>query len=134
MSTANVIVVKFNEILGVPVVEGVTFELGTADKELHQFYKLINTDIIEHLTVEINGKKYDLWFDEEGKFKRNAPLYPLSHNGKIYDIIMGNIVVTKSTRGGKVKGIPNNEWDSLKKALEEKAYEALREVSKMINK
>ena len=42
MSTANVIVVKFNEILGVPVVEGVTFELGTADKELHQFYKLIN--------------------------------------------------------------------------------------------
>ena len=90
-----------------------------------------STDIIEHLSVEINKRKYDLWFDEEGKFKRNAPLYPLSYNGKIYDVIMGNIVVTKS-RNGKTEGIPDKEWDSLKKALEEKAYEALRAVSKMI--
>ena len=133
MENANVMVVRFNEALMAPVVEGVTFEIGDSNKELAQFYKLIHTDIVEHLSVKINKRKYDLWFDEEGKFKRNAPLYPLSYNGKIYDVIMGNIVVTKS-RNGRTEGIPDKEWDSLKKALEEKAYEALREVSKMINK
>ena len=133
MENANVMVVSFNKALMMPVVEGVTFEIGVSKKELDQFYKLIHTDIVEHLSVNINGKMYDLWFDEEGKFKKNAPLYPLSDNGKIYDVIMGNIVVTKS-KNGEIEGIPDKEWDSLKKALEEKAYEALREVSKMINK
>ena len=133
MENANVMVVSFNKALMMPVVEGVTFEIGVSKKELDQFYKLIHTDIVEHLSVNINGKMYDLWFDEEGKFKKNAPLYPLSDNGKIYDVIMGNIVVTKS-KNCEIEGIPDKEWDSLKKALEEKAYEALREVSKMINK
>lgn len=131
MKTVNVLVITFNKKLLIPVVEGVTFDIGDDNKELEQFYKLINTDIVEHLSVEINGKEYDLWFDEEGKFKKNVPLYPIYYNNQLIDVVMGNIVVTKSFEGN-VKGIPNEEWDDLQKALEEKAVKAIKEFRKLV--
>ena len=117
----NVIVMKNvfikNEVCPfTPVVEGVTFD---TEDSLQNLYKLINTDIVEHLEVDVNGKRYDFWFDEEGKLKEGTtPTYPLFYNGKLYDVIFGNIVVTKTNEEGETIGIPDEEFDSLMKDLE----------------
>ena len=107
-----------------PVVEGVTFD--TTDS-LQNLYKLINTDIVEHLNVKVNDKEYDFWFDEEGKLKEGVkPTYPLFYNEKLYDIIFGNIVVTKSDEEGEITGIPDEEFDSLVKSLEKELLKLVK--------
>lgn len=58
---------------------------------------LINCDIVEHITLVINGKQFDGWVDDIGKLKHGLPenLWLEQYNCPI----VGNLLITK---GGDV--------------------------------
>ena len=89
---------------GLPEVE--TFEL---EKDtLHQMYRLIECDTVERIQFEFDGELYDMWLDEEGKFKDLYPTFPLFHNNKIYDVVVGNVVIMSTDEEGECIGLPDD--------------------------
>ena len=59
---------------------------------LQDAYYLINCELVQCLQVNINGKQFDLWCDEEGKLSSK----PANIKVEQYDdIIVGNILITK---------------------------------------
>lgn len=53
---------------------------------------LIGCDSVEHLSIVVNGKQFDMWVDEEGKLKYLPETLWLEW---YQDIIFGNILITK---------------------------------------
>lgn len=55
------------------------YEAGTAIVRtgrniLKEFYKILGCDYVNRVVVDINNKKYDIWFDEDAKIKSNPAL------------------------------------------------------------
>ena len=74
------------------------FEQGLdVDGRLEALYKALHCDTVQIVNLTIDGKRYAVFFDEEGKINGpwvpTLPLYD-KHN-KCYDIIPGNFVVVK---------------------------------------
>lgn len=75
---------------------------------LNLFYKNINCDTIEIISLKINNITYDLVIDENGKFKsNNIKTLVIVKNSHIMDYIVGNIIFTKSNNNGDTIGLSN---------------------------
>lgn len=115
---------------GLPEVS--TFELE--EDTLHQMYRLIGCDTVQMIQIEFEGNEYDMWLDEEGKFKELYPTYPLSYNGEIYDVVVGNVLIMSSNEDGDTIGLPEDVIEKMlysnffiRKALEANDY-----ISKLV--
>ena len=115
---------------GLPEVS--TFELE--EDTLHQMYRLIGCDTVQMIQIEFEGKEYDMWLDEEGKFKELYPTYPLSYNGEIYDVVVGNVLIMSSNEDGDTIGLSEDVIEKMlysnffiRKALEANDY-----ISKLV--
>lgn len=89
-------------------------------KQLNDMYGMIGCERVEHLTLEVaDSCVVDLWFDEEGKLKSDKehefsiPL--IQPNGMIYDIIIGNCLVTKSNREGDIASLTDEDIEKVLK-------------------
>lgn len=76
------------------------YEVGTAiirtgRNILKEFYKILDCDYVNRVVVDINDKKYDIWFDEDAKIKSNPAailwLGPLNETG---DYICNSVIIT----------------------------------------
>ena len=110
------------------------FEL--AEDTLHQMYDLIGCDLVDYCQIEFEGKRYDLWFDEEFLVKRNYITFPLCNNGVICGYIAGNIVIMASDKNGECVGLPDDVIAKMisSKFFEKKAIEASEYIAKKRNK
>ncbi len=71
-------------------------------------------ELIRGLT---DNPSIDLWCDEEGRFKAD-PRYNIVHPRDQFQGIVGTVVVTRSTPGGRTVGLRDKELDSVMLALD----------------
>ena len=82
------------------------------DNVLKDLYRILNCELVTCTEIEVNGKLFDVWSDDEALLKdKPAP------NLYIYDdlIIFGSVVFAKSDEEGKLVGLTREEvhllWD-----------------------
>ena len=54
-------------------------------------------------------KGIDVWCNEEGKFMNLKPCVALAHQGKIFDIVVGNIVFTRCNDEGETVSLTDED-------------------------
>lgn len=93
-------------------------ELKTIEWE-NDSYKLISTHVggyIERIPITaLDEKNIDMWCNEEGKLIGLEPSIALTHNGDIVDMIMGNVVLTKTDGNGETISLTDDDIDFVKK-------------------
>ena len=82
------------------------------DNVLKDLYKILNCDLVTCTQIEVNGRLFDVWSDDEALLKEKpAP------NLYIDDdlIIFGSVAFAKSDEEGKLVGLEREEvhllWD-----------------------
>ena len=91
-----------------------TFKEGMkTDEKLHALYDVIGCNMVEVAYIEVNGKEYTVFFDEEGKLGKWVPTLPLyNQDGKIYDVIPNSFVVIKEDENENFVPMDEKEfWD-----------------------
>ena len=76
------------------------------DNVLHDLYRILNCQLVTCTEIEINGKFFDVWSDDEALLKSNpAP------NLYIDDdlIIFGSVAFAKSNEDGKLVGLERDD-------------------------
>lgn len=83
------------------------------DEKLHALYDVIGCTMVEVAYIEVNGKEYTVFFDEEGKLGKWVPTLPLyNQDGKVYDMIPNSFVVIKEDENENFVPMDEKEfWD-----------------------
>ena len=81
--------------------------------KLHALYAAIGCNMIEVAYIEVNGKEYTVFFDEEGKLGKWVPTLPLyNQDGRIYDVFPNSFVVIKEDENENFVPMDEKEfWD-----------------------
>ena len=85
-----------------------------------QFRKLIECDMIEHVSLKIGKKVFHLWLDEEGKLKENLPCFLCK---EYRDIFVGNVIFTRGA--STLKPITDEEIQMIKDYVNDGRYRLL---------
>ena len=67
---------------------------------------------LEHYVIDdgLDRLHIDMWINEEGKFQEGLkPTIALTHEGQLYDVIMGNCVFSKYNEAGETLGLNPKE-------------------------
>lgn len=81
--------------------------------DLHYLQELVG-GYLEHFTIDedLDRLHIDMWIDEEGKLKSDkVPTIALTHEGHLYDVIMGNCVFSKYDDTGETLGLSLDEMN-----------------------
>lgn len=65
------------------------------EDNLKEYYRVIDTDMIEIIELKINKTTYDIILDEEGKLKNKYINVALTKNLKVIDVLVGHIIIQK---------------------------------------
>ena len=91
-----------------------TVELTAAPdyaSQVREMREYLECDTLEHHSLKIGGELFGLWLDDMGKLL-NPPKYPavpLLYKGSMYDVVVGNVIVSKSTPDGDTVGLTEEE-------------------------
>lgn len=72
---------------------------------LEGMYKYINCRTVGVQVINVDGEKYDVWFDDEFLLNDTPKSPTVIANGSL---IMGNILIARSDEMGETISIPNN--------------------------
>ena len=73
---------------------------------LSEMYKIIGCSCVTCTAIEVNGKKYDVWSDDEALLVEK-PVPNLYINDDI--VIFGNLLITKTYEDGEIVGLDDGE-------------------------
>lgn len=73
---------------------------------LSDMYKIIGCSCVTYTAIEVNGKKYDVWSDDEALLVDN-PVPTLYIDDEF--VIFGNLLIAKSNEEGAMVGLDNGE-------------------------
>lgn len=118
----------FNEI------KPVVLEYENTTEKLQELYKHINCDLVEVAYIEIDGKPYVMYFDEEGKIKGPwHPTYPLRYKtDEILDVIAGSVLVVKEDENENILDLTEEEKAAISKHLYDEMMAARKKVDEII--
>lgn len=89
-------------------------------------YKFISDSVggyIERIPVTMFDEEHiDMWCNENGKLIPLDPSVALYYKNKLYDIVMGNVVFTRSNKSGSTLTLTDNNIAKIKNEFE---YNAL---------
>ena len=96
-----------------------TFKEGMkTDEKLHALYAVIGCNMVEVAYIEVNGKEYTVFFDEEGKLGKWVPTLPLyNQDGKIYDVTDPDAALSQTGRPLEIGDSPGELMEILRKGL-----------------
>ena len=79
--------------------------------QVREMRDYLGCDTLEHHGLKIDGEAFDLWLDDMGKLldPPKYPAVPLLYNGSLYDVVVGNVIVSKSTPDGDTVGLTEEE-------------------------
>lgn len=102
-------------------------EMVSSDDFLDFCYRKIGygCETVQIAEIEISGKVFTIWLDEEGKIKRYAdPILALDILPKEYhDLILGNVVITGgASEEGDTLGLDEEDVSLIREYLEGKAF------------
>ncbi|MBR2734408.1 MAG: hypothetical protein IKN16_06710 [Selenomonadaceae bacterium] len=82
------------------------------DNILHDLYRILNCQLVTCTEIEVNGKFFDVWSDDEALLKPN-PVPNLYIDDDL--IIFGSVAFAKSYNEGKLVGLERDDlhllWD-----------------------
>ena len=82
------------------------------DNILHDLYRILNSQLVTCTEIEVNGKFFDVWSDDEALLKPN-PVPNLYIDDDL--IIFGSVAFAKSDDEGKLVGLERDDlhllWD-----------------------
>ena len=81
-----------------------------SSKTLSELYKIIGCDLVEVVQVEVGGKFFDVYCDEEFLLNNN-PVSTLFLSDE--QILCGNLVFTTCDEEGKLGSVTENDIDKL---------------------
>ena len=79
--------------------------INSADT-LREMYKIIGCSCVTCTAIEVNGKKYDVWSDDEALLV-DKPVPNLYIDDEL--VIFGNLLIAKSDDEGEMIGLDNGE-------------------------
>ena len=82
------------------------------DNVLQDLYKILNCELVTCTEIEVNGKLFDVWSDDEALLK-DKPVPNLYIDDDL--IIFGSVAFAKADEEGKLTGLTREEvqllWD-----------------------
>ena len=76
------------------------------DNVLHDLYKVLNCELVTCTEIEVNGKLFDVWSDDEALLKEKpAPNLYIDNDL----IIFGSVAFAKSDEEGKLVGLERDD-------------------------
>ena len=82
------------------------------DNVLHDLYRVLNCQLVTCTEIEVNGKLFDVWSDDEALLK-DKPAPNLYIDDEL--IIFGSVAFAKANEEGKLVGLSREEvhllWD-----------------------
>ncbi|MBR0061741.1 MAG: hypothetical protein IJP68_09725, partial [Selenomonadaceae bacterium] len=82
------------------------------DNVLHDLYKILNCDLVTCVEIEVGGKFFDVWADDEALLK-DKPVPNLYIDDEL--IIFGSVAFAKTDEDGEMVGLDSDEihllWD-----------------------
>ena len=82
----------------------------TSDNVLHDLYKILNCQLVTCTEIEVNGKLFDVYSDDEALLKdKPAPNLYIDENL----IIFGSVAFAKADEEGKLVGLSHDDVQSL---------------------
>ena len=82
------------------------------DNVLQGLYKVLNCELVTCIEIEVNGKLFDVWSDDEALLK-NSPVPNLYIDDDL--IIFGSVAFAKADEEGKLIGLSHDDvhllWD-----------------------
>ena len=82
------------------------------DNVLRDLYRILNCELVTYTEIEVNGKFFDVWSDDEALLKDN-PAPNLYIDDEL--IIFGSVAFAKADEEGKLVGLSREDvhllWD-----------------------
>ena len=82
------------------------------DNVLHDLYKILNCDLVTCVEIEVGGKFFDVWSDDEALLK-DKPVPNLYVDDEL--IFFGSVAFAKTDEDGELVGLDSDEihllWD-----------------------
>lgn len=87
----------------------IEISIENVNDELEVYYEMLNCDMIDITTINVNGVEYDIIHDDEFLLKR--PLVPTLYvNNEL--IIFGAFLISRANEDGEEIGLTHKEIDS----------------------
>lgn len=86
-------------------------EVVEIEPKLDEYYRLIQTDVIDIVERKIGGKYFDIICDDEGVLKENPKISAISDMGE--PMLVGNLIFSKVDGGGYTIGLTQDEIDHI---------------------
>ena len=87
----------------------IEISIENVNDELEVYYEVLNCDMIDITTINVNGVEYDIIHDDEFLLKR--PLVPTLYvNNEL--IIFGAFLISRANEDGEEIGLTHKEIDS----------------------
>ena len=90
--------------------------------------KIIDCQIVTCTEIEIDGKKYDIWSDDEALLVDN-PIPTLYIND--YLVLFGNLIFAISDEEGATKGLTNEDMDRVLKFINRQTPKLIEWLNKL---
>lgn len=100
---------------------------------LKSMYDILNCDTVNVREFEVEGKYYDIWFDDEFllKERNNVATFLIDYGMYGKDIICGNWLIIKSDEHGECTGLNEEDMEILRRYTELNAMELRKYVYNM---
>ena len=97
--------------------------IKTMENTLQDMYKIINCQLVTCTQIEIDGKYYDVWSDDESLLKSN-PVPTLYINDDL--ILFGNLIFATSDEEGATTGLAEEDMDRVLKFINRQAPKLIK--------
>ena len=125
---------KKEELIKTLIVSNNTLELKTIENNLHKFQErvggLIETPFVSHKLYE---KGIDIIINEEGKGLDLKPSMVVMNEGKIIDIIHGNVIFTSHDNYGNQKSLTQEQIEYIVELVTKRVKFELGEERKKLD-
>lgn len=89
-------------------------------KDSYEYIRDTVRGMIEHVPLNSLDKNcIDMWCNDEGKLIGLEPSIVLSHKGKPYDCVVGNVVFSRHNRGGDTVSLTDDDIKLIRDKFEE---------------
>ena len=122
MKSENLPKIKILALLYEPQLHAIFPQVLCIENTLEGLKKIIGCDVVTCTEIEVEGKIFDVWSDDEALLKEN-PVPNLFIDENL--ILFGNLIFAKHDNDGATLGIYNSEIRLLQKFCQ-KQYEKLQ--------
>ena len=96
------------------------------ENTLHKLYETLGCEMVEVVTVNIDGKEYDIWCDEEAlcKCPIPEPVLPLDDDptSKNFRVLFGPVLFANCNEDGEMASLSEEDEEAIRNWVKAKIY------------